>query len=175
MYVRDLTAADLSDIGASPNAVVRPLARIRNTHHQLAKLLAEGRKQVECAAITGYAQSTISILLHDPAFQELLAYYTTQKEAVYLDVHQRLAQLGLTAVEELQERLELSPEKFSNEMLNKIMESTMDRSVAPARGSPQGAGGGTNVAVTVEFITPPPPAPKIIEHDAKETQESEEE
>ncbi len=164
-YVRDLNESDAACFGQNVGAVIRPLARLRNRHHHLARLLAEGIKQVEASAITGYAQSSISILLQDPAFQELLEYYSTQKQQIFVDVHERLAAVGMQALEELADRLEEAPEKLSIGQLESLVQTTFDRSVAPLKGGAKGgAPGGASVAVTVEFVqAPPPPAGPIIE------------
>jgi len=55
-----------------------PLARIRDTHHWLARAIASGRRHCEVAAECGYSQSRISILMADPTFRELVAHYREQ-------------------------------------------------------------------------------------------------
>jgi hypothetical protein len=153
---RELNAGDLDALLHPPpvGAVTPSLGQIRHAHHTLAMLLAEGRKGVEISGITGYSPSRISILQGDPAFQELVAYYREQKEAVYLDVHQRLATLGMTAIEELQQRFEDRPEGFTNREVKEILESALDRSIAPAKtGKNAGAQpGGAAVSLTVNFV-----------------------
>lgn len=131
---------DESDLGelVSPstlNSAPAPLQRLRSTHHRLAQLVAEGMKAAEISLITGYSQSRISILKSDPAFQELVSHYENQKDAVFLDVQERLADLGLTATEELRERLEESPESFTVKELLEVQASALDRSVAPKKSS----------------------------------------
>ena len=154
-FVRDLNELDL-DLVINPPPVgvaIKPLTRIRNTHHALARLVAEGRKHVEITAITGTSMSRLSVLLGDPAFRELVNYYSEQKEAVYLDVHQRLANLGMAAVEELQERLEEDATVFSNRELMELGELMLDRSVAPSKagGSTAAPGGAPTVSINVSF------------------------
>lgn len=131
-----------------------PIRKMRDTHHALARLLAEGRKGVEAAGILGLSQSWVSILKNDPAFQELLSYYRSQKEAIYLDVHARMARLGLDAVSEIHERLLTDPENFELKELLAIVELTADRSFAPQKGKAQGQGGGEAsgpVVVNINF------------------------
>ena len=128
-FLRDIRHEDLALL-ASPGAELaqsRPITRIRAQHHLAARLIAEGRKPVEVAAITGYTPARIQQLRNDPAFQELCSHYKGQVDARYLDVHARLALLGTMATEELQERLEEDPEAFSNEELRKLAETTLDR------------------------------------------------
>jgi hypothetical protein len=90
-------------------------------------LLAEGRTAVECSLITGYAQSRISLLQKDPAFKQLLDHYSGVHQEVYINVHERLAGFSLDALEELQERLETAPEKFSNSELMSMIPLGFDR------------------------------------------------
>jgi hypothetical protein len=125
---------------------------LRHGHHTIARLLADGTKQVEISAITGYSQSRISILKGDPAFQELIEYYKTQKEAIYLDVHQRLGTLAITAVEELQQRMDEQPGRISNKEVREIAEMALDRSLT--KGVVPGRPGGTNL--TIQFVQPTP-------------------
>lgn len=128
-FLRDIKHEDLALL-ASPGAEVaaaRPITRIRAQHHLAARLIAEGRKPVEVAGITGYTPARIVQLRADPAFCELVSHYKGQVDARYLDVHARLALLGTMATEELQERLEEDAESFSNEELRKLAETTLDR------------------------------------------------
>ena len=157
-YQRDLDEGDLSELASPSPLATAPssLKALRTTHHTVARLLAEGRKAVEVAAITGRSQSNISILQDDPAFQELLAYYASQKEVIYLDVHQRLAGLGTTALEVLQERLEDSPDTIRTKELVEIAEMALDRSVAPPRAGTKSAGGpsgNAGVNIQVQFVS----------------------
>ena len=159
VVMRELNGGDL-DLLRNPPAqgqIVAPLQRLRHTHHMLARLLAEGRPGVECSMITGYSQSRISILQNDPAFKELVAYYAQQTEAKYLDVHERLASLGIDTIEELHERLDTQPEKITTRELMELAELTLDRSVAPPKGAAaKGQGGGVPVSVSINFVNPVP-------------------
>jgi len=155
-YVRDLTEADLPAILNPPALGSKPqaLARVRARHHLLAQLLCRGVSQTEAGLITGYGNSTVSILLADPAFKELMAHYSSIKDMVFLDVQERLAQLGGAAIEEIQHRLDEEPEKIGIAELRKIMESALDRSgkVTAPGGAP---GTARPVNVTVKFVAPP--------------------
>lgn len=157
--VRELGEGDLPALQA-PQALgstAPALVAIRNTHHMLARLLAEGRKPQECSLITGHSASRISILQNDPAFKDLVAYYRENVEAQYADVHARLAGLGMTAVEELQQRLEEEPEKFSAREVKEIAEFALDRSIAPKKtaGGPGGGGPGSGgLSININFVEP---------------------
>lgn len=130
-YVRDIGVEDIPTIlyGAkAPNVSKRPLERARHTHHLAARLLAEGRKVYEVAEISGYTPQRISDLQNDPTFQELVEHYKAQTEAKWMNVHERLATLGIAMTEEIQQRLDEKPEGFSNEELRKWTETLLDRS-----------------------------------------------
>ena len=132
---RELTEADLATLihPTSVNATTPIIQRLRSTHHRLAQLIADGTKQVDVSLITGYSQSRISVLMADPGFQELVAQYRNQQEAVYINVHERLANLCTVATEILQERLEDDPDGVSVRELLEVVSETGDRSVAPKK------------------------------------------
>lgn len=128
---RDLTQSDVEALWEVPEggleSETNPVLKIRNTHHALARLLAEGRKQVEVSAITGYSPSYISTIQNDPAFKNLVAYYKSQVEEQFTSVHERLAALSMLSAEELQDRLTQNPEEFTVRELNELLSLTADR------------------------------------------------
>lgn len=161
-FVRELNKADLEILQNPPpkGMVASPVATMRHKHHLLARLVAEGRNDVETGFITGYTPLRISILKNDPAFQELIAHYASNVESIYLDLHQRCADLGLSAVEELQERIEVQPKTFTNRELLDIGEKMLDRSGKVA--TPQGRGPGP-VAISVSFVQAPHQSPAPVD------------
>lgn len=156
VYIRDITEADIPELIAPPAAgtTVQPIKQLRARHHSAAILFAEGLKVADIAAITGYSSDRLYNLNLDPAFQELIAYYRTNKESRYLDVHARMAELGLSAAEELQRRIEDAPDSIGSEILRKIAEGALDRSgKIDAPGRPNGA---PNLRVNVTFVAHKP-------------------
>lgn len=123
--VRELEEDDLATRGPAPLAGIQ---KIRDSHHQLARLLAEGRKPVEVAELTGFSQSRISILQRDPAFKELLEFYRGTVAEVFVDVQKRISTLALDALQELHERLHEAPESFGNTQLLELVTRALDRS-----------------------------------------------
>ena len=123
--IRSLRESDLEISG--PTQVAAPLIRIRSRHHLLAQILAEGRSNTEAGLLTGYSPSRISILKADPAFVELIEHYRAQVQAQYVNLHERLAALGLNAIEELQERLEEDAEGFTKRELMDVAALALDR------------------------------------------------
>jgi hypothetical protein len=128
------------------------ITTLRTGHHQLAQLLAAGVEDAEASFITGRSVTGIASLRGDPAFKELLAYYATQQEKRDHNVYDRLVTAGLTSLEILQQRLEESPEKFTNNDLKGILEATMDRSAAPAKGGQRNGAPASGLNVSINFV-----------------------
>lgn len=162
--VRSLTPEDLpalqnpDSLGTTPI----PLQTLRASHHNLAQMLAKGVPDNEAALITGYTPTRISILKKDPAFAELMAGYREMRENLFVDTLERMRILGLSTLDELQDRLEREPQKWSNRELMEMAELLL---VKPRIATPMGlgsaAGGGPanqGVTVNVQFVkadTPP--------------------
>lgn len=100
---------------------------MRESHHQLARLVARGLKGAEIAAITGFSQCRISVLKGDPAFCELVEHYREVEDSAFADVAGQIAAFGLDVLGELRDRLEASPEQFRNRELLEVFDSMMDR------------------------------------------------
>lgn len=166
--VRDLDIGDIPALKQKPlsenSALVPSLMSIRSAHHGLAQMLAKGDPIEKVSLFTGYSASYISRLQKDPTFRELLSYYATEREQVFIDAMKRLSDLGITAIEELQDRLATAPEGFTN---REIMELT---ELALLKGKGTGNSGSNsnspNVAVTVSFVSAlpePTPVGQIID------------
>jgi hypothetical protein len=125
--VRPLLAEDLEKLaehrGTKPGTVVK----LRDSHHALARVLANGVRPGEASIITGYSLASISRLQADPAFQELLAFYREAKDAAFADLQDRMASLSLDALEELRDRLNDSPQDFSPDALLDMIKVLADR------------------------------------------------
>lgn len=133
-YVRPLTAGDLEmlaqDRGVQKPKTLSSLTMLSERHRNLARLLAMGKSDWECSVITGYTQSRISILKSDPAMRNLIKHYSEEKDIVYVQAHEKMAQVVSTALDVLQERLE-DPEavaEMSTGQLLSIIETSADRS-----------------------------------------------
>lgn len=108
--VRELTESDLALL-ASEREVTTPqvgplVQRLRDRHQALARCLAQGMTQVEASIITGYDQSRISLLLRDPSFAALVAGFKKMEDGLMADFMERTTTLTLTAINNLQDRLE---------------------------------------------------------------------
>jgi len=75
--VREVAAGEVVPRGSAP-----AVARLRDSHHTAARLLARGLNETEVSHLTGYALSRISSLKRDPLFAELCeAYRLEQRES----------------------------------------------------------------------------------------------
>lgn len=127
---RPLTREDMVLLlgGHAPSDPKAPLARISAPHHYLAKMIAEGKSDVEVSGVTGYSLARIKTLKNDPSFRELISHYEAQDIAIHADVRAQVLNLGLTAGQIIQEQLEDDPDSFSKKELIDLMAKTLDRS-----------------------------------------------
>lgn len=106
-----------------------PLRSIRQSHHMLARLLADDVAIVDISAMMGYSPSHIRILQEDPSIQELVTHYRARIEMEKADLHTQVQAVAQAALQELTNRLD-DPERageISESTLVKIMESGLDR------------------------------------------------
>lgn len=125
--VRELTEADLALLDTERAIKAPPLKRISERHQALARTIATGTKIGEAAIICGYDISRVSILVHDPTFQELVEFYRRQANTKAMEFSEQLTALGTEAIAELRNRLEEEPEFISTGNLAKIVADTADR------------------------------------------------
>lgn len=134
VVTRNLTPEDIlkaasTEVG-EPGKVVS-LKNTKNSHHQVARLLAAKEEIVTISAITGYSPARVHQLKADPLFQELLSHYERVEAELYkdarADMHARLSAIGFDSIETLHERLLENPDGFTNKELLAIVEATADR------------------------------------------------
>lgn len=153
--VRELTEADLPALQAPGpvDALPSRIARVSYSHHQLARLLARGEDHTTASLITGYSMSWISALMGDPAFTELLATYSAERQQVFVDALERMRTLGISAVEELQARLEEEPEGWSRREMMELAELMLIKSGATGAKTGLGAGApSVTINVSPRFV-----------------------
>lgn len=124
---RDLTPTDLEALSEEKGSKPSAVKRISDRHHALARNLAGGMTERDAAVICGLSLSRVSILKSDPAFIELLDFYREGVTEVYRDMHEKLSGIASTALDELNERLEESPEKVTTGQLLDIVKMGADR------------------------------------------------
>lgn len=121
----DLELEDLLPSHGMPSAPC--ILKLRTTHHELARLLACGFKDVDISRVTGYSQSRISILKRDPMFSQLVDEYMARRDEFAVDFSARLRQISATSLEMLQERMEDEPKAFTPRDLRQLAEMALDR------------------------------------------------
>lgn len=125
--VRSLTEADVALLATERGIQPSSIKKLTDSHHALARCLATGMKDVEASAITGYTPSRISVLRDSPLFAELVSHYHSVPDTTLADFQERMLSVGLTAVEELKDRLENEPEKIGTATLIEAVKSLADR------------------------------------------------
>lgn len=97
---------DLALLALPRNSKPPAILRLRDRHHALARLLAQGYSERDAAIISGYDISRVSILKNDPTFQELVSHYRERVEDKFDLFASKLATIANEAAAELIERLE---------------------------------------------------------------------
>lgn len=127
--VKELSADAVAQVGKAQVGIdaTPKLLSIRATHHQLAKLLAQGYKDIDVAKITGYSPSRISILKRDPSFREIVSHYANVVEQAFTDTVGKMKDVTDTALAILDERLTDDEASFTNGMLLEVATKLGDR------------------------------------------------
>lgn len=142
---------DLPILRESLPSPQKSITQIRHSHHQAARLIAEGVPLQEASLITGYSPNYLSQLQGDPMFVELVSYYATNEDKKHIDVMDRLRSLGMSTLDELQTRLEESPESYSIRELMEQVDLTLIKPLTTAARNPATTLSG-HVAVNVKFV-----------------------
>ena len=107
-----LEEEDLRQLMLEPGDIVpeeddpKDLKKIREKHHHVARLVADGLSQRLVSQICGYSEAYISVLLNNPSMIELVELYRIQNgKATQLAV-EKLKTVGLKALEQLDEKLD---------------------------------------------------------------------
>lgn len=163
--IRPLGESDLPAItNPPPVAAPAPVVKsIRASHHKLAQLIAGGSPGAEISLLTGYSQSYISTLQGDPAFEELVAYYATQRDTIFIDAQERLRTLGLDATEKLQEHLHDPTKIWSHRELMEVIKMALPAETSvkqiPGNSLSVDTGGG---ALEIKFVGAAPVQAKPV-------------
>lgn len=121
--VRELTEQDVT-APARP----RELTRLRDSHHQVARLIAAGLPTQEVSRITGYSISRLSWLQNqDPAFKELVEFYRQDKREEQQQIEARLLSVAMDAVQTFHERLLDAPDEVAAQTLLESAKVFLDR------------------------------------------------
>lgn len=123
------------------------LKQIRHIHHNIARLMAEGHAYAQISLLTGYDPSRLSILAKDPAFSQLVNEYVTNRNMVNASVLERMRVLGLSTLEELQNRLESNPDDWTKRELMELAALTLGKN-SGLESQSSGNAPGVNVSIT---------------------------
>ena len=125
-----LSGDDLSEL-SRPAPAPSSLKRIRDIHHYIARLVAEGRRTTDIARETGYSISRISILKSDPAFAQLVEMIRPKieelRDQAFATAEQQKRLLRQLAQEEMICRLEEDPATVGWNTLIEIASQVDDR------------------------------------------------
>lgn len=124
---RELGLDDVESLLTERGVEAPTIKEFRERHHALARLIAEGKKPGEAAILMRYTQSRMSVLLSDPAFQELVAHYRELVNEKFVDFQAKLAELALDAAHILQARMEDKPDDLSDALVLQIIQVGADR------------------------------------------------
>lgn len=124
---RELGLDDISALLEEKGVQAPQIKEFRERHHALARHIAEGKKPGEAALLCRYSQSRMSVLLADPAFQELVAHYQVMVNEKFVDFQEKLSELALDAALILQSRMEDKPEDLSDALVLQILQVGADR------------------------------------------------
>jgi hypothetical protein len=124
---RELSLEDVAMLATERGVEAPKIVELRERHHALARLIAEGRKPGEAAVLCRYSQSRMSVLLADPAFQELVRHYTEMVNEEFVDFQAKLSELALDAAHILQSRMEDRPDDLSDALVLQIVQVGADR------------------------------------------------
>lgn len=78
--VRELTPDLILESKIKIKRKARRLKQIRQSHHIAAQLIAQGKRTPDVALATGYTVGYLHRLQTDPAFMDLVSYYSTKVE-----------------------------------------------------------------------------------------------
>lgn len=122
----------LADLDALDEVQRQPssLKRIRDHHHLVARLIAEGRRTTDVAFETGLSISRVSILKNDPAFQQLVEVYRCNRiqtiEAVEYETRRKIELLKQNSVDKINEMYEEEWEMISHSEARADLELSTD-------------------------------------------------
>lgn len=108
--VRAITREDLPRLLGPRDKSMSLPGRIRDSHHDVARLLAFGHSHAKVSEITGYSFNRISQLATSPAMKELISQYRGKIDEIWaenVDAYAKLALRNMVAAErQISDRLD---------------------------------------------------------------------
>jgi len=125
-----LVPEDFDELSAAPEPK-SSLKRIRDHHHLIARLVAEGRRSTDIAAEVGLSISRVSILKSDPAFQQLVEMYRANinqlRDAAFASTEAKMAFFYNEGWDYWIDRLLEDPDNIPPDTFFKILDHIGDR------------------------------------------------
>lgn len=148
-------------------AAPRPIARVRQKHHLLARYIAKGYGIGEAALLSGYGTGTARNLELDPTFQELVRYYTIELEPFREQMVVKLQAISMEAADEILDRLDDNAlrEKMPTKQLEALVTLGTDRLGLPPKMAAQELNVNVNIATRLEAARKRVES-RLIEHEA---------
>ncbi len=100
--IRGMAKADLARLEQPRQPMNHGIARLRHSHHMIARLTAAGLRIHDVAQRVGYTRERVGQLLQAPAMQELVASYAQKIDRAFeesVDAYFDLAQQNMVAAE----------------------------------------------------------------------------
>lgn len=147
---RELTRQDLERLTPEVRRTMPAVARFRDTHHHVARLVAMGLRLSEVAARSGYSQHRVYILNEDPAFQQLVAKYRLDVDTAYKegteDYFQLVSSNTLKAERMIADKLDKADEEDEAPSIRELISISRDGADRIGYGKRQ-----TNINVNADF------------------------
>ena len=139
-------AADGGEARVSHNTI----AKLRDPHHRLARLVAAGLRPIEIVARSGYSMQRYMTIKNDPAFIELVATYRAKVDEAFVreaDTYYELATANMVMAERmLSEKLEEHDENGTLPPVRELIAISRDAADRFGYGKKQ-----TNLNINADF------------------------
>lgn len=115
--------------GTNPNGgPPTGIEKLRASHHQVARLVADNVADAIISAVTGYTVQRLAHLKTNPAFLELVSFYSGEISDVQAEVVSRMKAVALDAIEVVHERILERPDDIKMSDLDSLLKTFLDRS-----------------------------------------------
>lgn len=108
---------------------ITPIQNLTPKHHAIARLIADGLRDTDVAAMTGYTVVRVYQLKNDPMFKDLVDFYLSEVSAKFKDTIEMRRRVGVLAMDRLTEKLlddEIGP-TLSAKSLTEIAEFALGK------------------------------------------------
>jgi hypothetical protein len=127
LAVRELTVDEVATMRPAKSAAV---AKLRDSHHRIARLLAAGLRYAQVAERTGYSYQRIATLATDPAMAELVSLYRSEENAAFYasrdDYYELILSNGLKAERMIADQLDAADEAGEAIPLSRLLPIARD-------------------------------------------------